>query len=134
MVKLYEMKWWQKLWKKKVPKKRIDALSDLKAINEFLADFNTDVQKIKNLVLKLEELEKESQVMKKEELLKINFQAQIKILEELMERYEFYQDDVIINGFRIRNVSRELLRRAEEAGMKDLVKEKKKNSLWTLGW
>jgi len=132
MKKLYEMSWWQKIFKKEVKKKREDALSSIAAVREFLADVPDQLKAMKPLLLQLEELEKERLVAKPG--IKLNLEAQSQVFEKLLDRYEFFQDDVDINGLRVKQLSRDFLEHAKKAGLKELVQEKLKTQKWKWGW
>ncbi len=110
-----------------------DELKDIQAILEFLQEIHLDVKKISPDLKKLEELEKEAQVTK-EDIITINLESQAKILDNLIERYEFFQNDVDINGIRLKKICKSFLKKAEKVGLKDLVKEKKKDKKWKFSW
>ena len=133
MKKLYEMSWWQKIFKKEVKKKREDALSSIAAVREFLADVPDQLKAMKPLFFQLEELEKE-RLVAKPSIVKLNLEAQSDVFEKLLDRYEFFQDDVDINGLRIKQLSRDFLEHAKKAGLKELVQEKLKTQKWKWGW
>jgi len=133
MKKLYEMSWWQKIFKKEVKKKREDALSSIAAVREFLADVPDQLKAMKPLLLQLEELEKE-RLVAKPGIVKLNLEAQSQVFEKLLDRYEFFQDDVDINGLRVKQLSRDFLEHAKKAGLKELVQEKLKTQKWKWGW
>jgi len=87
---------------------------------------------VKELVKKLGTLKsmvKEEGVVK-EELSVKNLKEQIKLLDGILQGYGFLEDDVDINGLRLRKVGKELLRKAKDKGMDELVKEKKKDMKW----
>ena len=131
---LYEKEWWKKLWTKKHGKKRVDVAKDIAVIKEFLLDFDDDVKIILKLLEQLNELEKEYHIANRQEVFEVNLNAQETVLEKLLERYEFLQNDVDINGLRVKRIAKEFLNRASKAGMRELVREKKKNSKWFFQW
>jgi len=130
---LYEKTWWKKLFKKNRHQEQIDVVKDIQAIGEFFIGSKRDAEKIVKKIGELEELEKEHLVAS-EGILQINVDAQIKLMEKLLEEYEFYQNDVDINGLRLKRIAKHLLKEAESAGMHDLVKEKKKDQKWQFWW
>ncbi len=130
---LYEKKWWKKLLGSKVREPRIEALKDIQVIMEELQDTPADLKPLLKELHKLEELEKEREVATHSVLL-VNLEAQAKVLDKLLERYEFYQNDIDINGLRLKEIAKELLRKAEKAGLKELVREKKKEMKWQFDW
>jgi hypothetical protein len=132
-MSLEEKAWWKKLFKHDHHKEQMDVVKDVQAIGEFLISSKRDTEKMVKQVGELEELEKEHLVAS-EGILQINVDAQIKLMEKLLEEYEFYQSDVDINGLRLKRIAKHLLREAEKAGMHDLVKEKKKDQKWQFWW
>ncbi len=121
---LYEKKWWKRIFQKTEKKSHLDSLKDIEAISEFLQNINPDVQEILKLLSELDELEKEREVAKPG-ILQINLETQAEIVDKLLEHYEYLQNDVDINGLRLKLIARELLHKADKAGLKDLFKEKK---------
>ena len=121
--------------KKRVEKKSnpTDSFKDIQAISEFLDDVKADHVFLKEKLKKLEELEKEANVTNND-ILKVNLKAQSEIIDKLIERYEFFQNDVDINGIRVKMIAKEFLQRAKRAELKDIVKEKKKSQLWKFQW
>ncbi|MBU0457168.1 MAG: hypothetical protein ABH824_00735 [Nanoarchaeota archaeon] len=130
---LYEKNWWKKLFGKKERKNKVDVLKDIDAIIEFLNDLSNDTKFLLKEFKKIEELEKEYHVAKSD-IIHINLDTQGKFLDKILERYESFQNDVDINGLRVKSIGNEFLQRAEKAGMKDLVKEKKKDRKWMFKW
>ena len=113
--------------------KKIDPVKDIKTIKEYLKEVKTDLVPLIDLLNQLEELEKESSVHK-ESIYHVNLETQAEVIEKVLERYQFFQDDVDINGLRVKEIANEFLVRAQKAGLKDLVKEKKNNPHWKLRW
>jgi len=132
-MSLAEKKWWRKLFKKDHHKEYIDPIKDVQAIAEFLISSKKDTEQFVKDLGELEELEKE-RLVANEGVIQINIDAQAKLLDRLLEQYDFYQNDVDINGLRLKRVAKELLKEAEKAGMEDLVKEKKKDQKWHFWW
>lgn len=129
----YQKKWWQKLVSKKNQHEKVDAVKDIQAMREFLQDLSTDQTSIEQDLKKLQELEQERQVANSG-ILQINLETQAEVLEKLLDRYEFFQNDVAISGLRMKRVAQQFLQHAQEAGLKDLVKEKKKKLKWRFLW
>lgn len=126
---LYEKRWWQKLFGKKKALNKVDVLKDIQAVLEELQDLKDEAKPLIKQLQKLEELEKEYEVGK-EEVRLINLEAQAELLDQILQRYEFLQDDIDINAIRVRHVTKEFLKRAQLAGLKDLVAEKKQDRKW----
>ena len=130
---LSEQKWWKKAFSKQEFRSKEEILKDLEAMEEFLEDVDKDAREIKKLLLSLEELEKERKIAK-ESIIAVNLESQAKVLDTLIERYEFFQNDVDINGLRIKKIASMFLKNAEKAGMKDLVKSKNQDMRWRFLW
>jgi len=112
-------------WKKKPEVKEIDALHELEAVKEFIRDISIDLKQIVTSLGEFEELEKELRVAKGD-LTATAIEAIIK----LKESYEFLQNDIDVNGQRIKMIYEQFIRNAERAGLNNLVdkiKEKKTN-------
>ena len=130
---LYEKEWWKKLFAKKQHQKKVDSVKDIEAIIDFLKVVKLEAEEILPELTKLNDLEKERQVARSG-IRQINLETQAKILEKIIEKYEFFQNDVDINGLRVKMIARQFLKNAERDGLKDLVNEKKKNSKWKFLW
>lgn len=130
---LYEKKWWKKLFSKKEPKTKVDVLKNAEAVTEFLSEINDDTKELLEKLNKLEELEKEFLVAKPS-LIPINLETQAKLLDELLQHYEGFQNDADINGLRVKMIAQEFLKRAAAAGLKNIIAEKKKDHKWQFQW
>ena len=104
-MSIYKRTWWEKI-KRKKSEPKVDILHDIEAINEFLSEVNIDSKKLIKLLNQIEEFEKERQVGRKE-IKKIASQTEEKALEELFKQYSFFQNDVIINGERIKIIQKQ---------------------------
>ena len=124
------MTWWKGKQKKE---RKVDVLKDIQAISEFLDNISVDTKVLLKELKKLEQLEKEYKVAKSG-IIQINLETQAKIIETLLQRYDFFQSDADINGQRIKIIAKEFLKRASHHGLTDLVKEKKKDRKWSLRW
>src|SRR3989344_2823682 len=51
-----------------------------------------------------------------------------------LKRYEFFENDVNVNGLRVKMIAKEFLKRASKAGMTDLVRQKEKDKKWMMLW
>ncbi len=129
---IYEQRWWKKIF---TPQKEghTDVVNDIEAIQECLKDVTEEVRSLLPLLEELEELEKERQVAKSG-VIKINLETQAKILDSVLEKYEFFQNDVDINGLRVKKIAKQVLKEARKEGLKELVAEKEKNMHWTFDW
>ena len=124
---------WNRLFRKKHTSKKIDILSDIEAITEFLNDIQADTKELLSQLKKLRELEKEYEVASSG-ILHVNLETQAKLLDKLLERYGFFQDDVDVNGLRVKMIAAEFLKRIKAAGMTDLVRQKEKDMRWKMLW
>ena len=125
--------WWKSTFGKKERRTKIDAVSDAQAIIDYLKELHTDVSFLVPELTKLKELEKERRVGT-QDLSKINLGAQIQAIDKILERYEFFQTDIDINGLRIKKIASQLMHDAKKADMDDLVKSKQKDPKWKFLW
>ena len=128
---LYEKKWWKKLFAKKQHQKKVDSVKDIGAIIDFLEVVKLEAEEILPELTKLNNLEKERQVARSG-IRQINLETQAKILDKIIEKYEFFQNDVDISGLRLQSIAVDVIERANKLDMKDFVKLRKKN--WKLQW
>ena len=120
-----------KIWKKtgivKEDEEEVKVKDDLDAVITFLKEMD-----VKVLISKLEqmrEMAKEEDVV--EDGLKAeNLEKQIGLFDEILRAYDFFEEDADVNGLRLQKIGNELLKKAKERGMGDLVKEKKKDIKW----
>src|SRR3989338_37410 len=126
-------KWWNALVGKKTQTKKVDVLADIDAITEFLSEVQYDTKELLAQFKKLKELEKEYHIAASG-ILHINLETQAKLLDKLLERYEFFENDVNVNGLRVKMIAKEFLKRASKAGMTDLVRKKEKDKKWMMLW
>ena len=130
---LPEQKWWQKLFKGKVHAQKIDVLHDLQALQESLQDLPRELKGAGISLKELTELAREY-VVASPTLQEVNLRTQGKVFETLLEKYESLQNDVDINGIRVKLLAEHWLKQVEKAGLHDLVKEKKKMPQWRMIW
>ncbi|MEW5896902.1 MAG: hypothetical protein AB1668_04375 [Nanoarchaeota archaeon] len=124
--------WWMKLFKKEKERKK-DVLKDIEAVIDFIEDSRADTQALLAELKKLKELEQEYHVARAN-IIPVNLKTQEKILDKIIERYEFFQNDTDVNGLRVKMIAEEFLKRAEKAGLKDILAEKKKSDKWKFQW
>lgn len=123
-----EWKIWRKLGiAKEEEREEVRVEEDLEAVGSFLKGF--EAEELKRKVARMGELAREEKIIGTE-LKEDNLKKQIELLGEILAKYEFLEDDMDLNGIRLRQVGRELLRKAEEKGLKELVKEKKRDIKW----
>lgn len=129
-----EWKIWRRFGLVKVPEhEKVKPVEDIGAVIDFLKLVDTDAKALIPELEKLQELEKEKSVANGG-LLQVNLESQGKIFDNVLQRYQSLEDDVSVNAIRIKKVAQEFLNSAEKAGMKDYVKEKKKDFKWQLRW
>ena len=131
-MSLADRKWWQRVFHKSAERK-VDALNDIAAMKECLSELHMDVKAILKELTELEELEKERMVAKSG-IVHVNLETQVRVFDILLERYEFFENDVDINGLRLKRIAGEYLKHAQRAGLTDLVAEKKENAKWHFLW
>jgi len=129
----YEWGWWKRIFQRTEEKKKADTLKDLEAIQEFLKSLPADAKALRPDFEELEELERE-RLVARSSLLKTNFDTQAAVLEKIMQRYEYLQNDVDINGIRVKLIAQEFLNQVQKAGFKEMLAEKKKSPKWKLAW
>ena len=117
----------------KKPHHKEDVLKNLEAMIDFLEDINFEAKQLIPELKKLEELETERQVAAPG-LTQVNLETQSEVLDKVLEKYEFFQNDVDINGIRMKRIAEEFLKQAKKAGLKDLIKEKEQKSMWKFFW
>ncbi len=129
---IYEQTWWKRLF---TPRRevQVDAEKDIESIQECLRDVTEEVRSLLPLLEELEELEKE-RLVGKHGVMKVNLETQAAVLDKLLEKYEFFQNDVDINGLRLKKIARNVLKEAKKQGLKELVEEREKNMHWTFDW
>ncbi|NQV91616.1 hypothetical protein HQ489_04020 [Candidatus Woesearchaeota archaeon] len=132
-MKVYERSLWIKMFGSKQPKKKVDSLKDIQAIIEFLEHVQDDPKSLLEDLRDLEELEKERKVASKK-LIPVNLEAQEEILDKIIQKYEFFQNDVDINGLRVKQIAEEFLNQASHEKMKKIVNDKKKDPRWRFQW
>ena len=128
----YEKRWWKKLLKKEQEPKE-DSIKDLTAVIEYIESINDEAELLLPELKKLEELETERQVASSG-LAQVNLEAQAAVLDKILKEYGFFQNDVDINGIRVKRIAKEFLKQARKAGLKDLVKEKENDNNWKFNW
>ncbi len=131
---LADKSWWKKVVGAKEQHPKVSLLEEIDAIRDFLEDVNADLTSLKSQLLKLEELEKERQMITRENLLLVNLETQAELLDKLLQQYQFFQEDADINGLRVKKIAKEFLKAAEKAGLTDLVKEKRQDLKWRFDW
>lgn len=125
-----EWKIWRKLGMvKEKEEEEVKVEEDLEAVSGFLKEI--EVEELRRKVARMKEMAREEKVI--EEGLKAeNLKKQIALFEEILQKYSFLENDVDVNGLRLKKIGEELLRKAEERGLGDLVKEIRKKGQWRL--
>jgi hypothetical protein len=124
---------WKRLRERKIEHDKIDIVKDTEAIIEFLEEVQSDVSQLLPELKKLDELERERKVATSG-ILHVNLETQADVLDKLLERYQYFQDDVDINGLRIKAIANQFLKNAKKAGLSDLVHEKNVDKRWKFFW
>ncbi len=131
---LYEKVWWKKMFKKHEKPAKVNALHDVQAIIDCLEDLDADVKKLLPDLKKLEQLEEELEMVGSEQLKKVNLQTQAEVIERILVNYEAFENDIDINGLRVKEIAHDFLKRADKAGLAELVNEKRQNPKWKFFW
>lgn len=125
---IYQKSWWKHLFKKtQQHQKPTNSLKDIIAIKETLLQDPRDHKIIIKKLQQLEKLEQERKVAK-QGLIHINLETQAVIMDSLLERYNFFVEDVLINEQRLHQIAQNILKESKRKGLKDLVKER--NMKW----
>lgn len=124
--------WWKRS-KKKEKKYQVDIVKDADAIIDFLKDLHYDVKTLIPELEKLKDLETERKVANSG-IIHINLETQADILDNLLEKYGFLQNDTDINNLRLKAIAKQFLTNAKKAGINDLVKEKQQDQKWKFFW
>jgi hypothetical protein len=122
-----EWKIWKKVGIVEEEREEVKVKDDLDAVIAFLKEMD-----VKELISKLErmgEMAKEEGVVD-DGLKAENLEKQIELFDEILQGYDFFESDADVNGLRLQKIGSELLRKAKEKGMTDLVKVKKKDIKW----
>ena len=122
-----EWRIWRKIGMVKDEVEEVKVEEDIKAALDFLKEI--EVEELIRRLEKMKEMVKEGNVID-EGLKADNLEKQIKAFDEVLRDYGFFENDTDINGLRLRRVGGDLLRKAKEVGLKELVKEKKKDMEW----
>lgn len=107
-------------WRKKQEVRETDLLHEIEAIKGFIRDVGIDLKQIFTFLEEFEELEKELTVGRSE-LAPTALEAQAASIIKLKESYEFFQNDVDVNGQRVKMIYEQFLRNAEKAGLNQLI-------------
>ncbi|MBS3119026.1 hypothetical protein J4417_05130 [Candidatus Woesearchaeota archaeon] len=125
---------WEWLGFRKKKEEKVDVLTDLRAIIEFL---RTAERESKNLKLQFEEMltiHKESKIIHESHLKVNNLRKQIEVFDHALERYQHFETDAAINGERTKKIAKVLIKEAEQEKQTDLLERIKKESHWTFNW
>ena len=123
-----------KIWRKlRIVKEEYDlpeevkVKDDLDAIISFLKEMD-----VKDLIKQLETMRdtvNEEGIVEKD-LAETNIKKQIEFFDKILNTYSYFENDFDINGIRLRKIGEELLKKAKERGLLELVREKKKDLKW----
>ncbi|MFH1682247.1 MAG: hypothetical protein ABIA37_00470 [Candidatus Woesearchaeota archaeon] len=123
-----EWKIWNRFKKDDYQKKKtVPIKEELAAVISFLKE--TELRMMITELEKMRELAEEEGLVDGE-LIEKNLKEQIHLFDQIIQKYDFFQNDVDINGLRMKKIAVELLKRAEHHKMKELVEEKKKDLNW----
>lgn len=124
-----------KIWRKwfPQPEEKTDIPTDLEAAYRFFSESERDRKQLAKDLSQSRVLWNEAKVVD-ENLRLENLKFQIELFDRIIQNYESFQNDVDINGLRVKKIATELLRRAEAAGLTDLVEQRKNDPRWQGRW
>ena len=97
----------------------------IEAMISILEDISKQSDQIIPQLKTLQQLEDE-RVVARAGLKEVNLQTQARILDKLIELYDFLENDVAINSIRLRHIAENFLAEANKAKLTGLVKLRKK--------
>ncbi len=131
---LQDKQWWKRLFMRPREETKGEQLKNYQAVIEFLEELDGDTRFLLTELRKLEELEKEREQATEGTILQVNLEAQVELLDKVLERYAFFQNDADMNGVRLKQNAEQLLEQAKKAGLKDVVEEKSRKVMWQFDW
>lgn len=126
-----------KLWEKLGFKRKeitADPDTDIRAIRVYIEELHYDSEKLLKLLKELQSLRKDAAVLSDEQALAENLRKQIDTYDNLLLRYEYFEQDADINGIRVKNVARHLMEKAKEKKLYTVIDKIKKESRWMFDW
>ncbi len=104
--------------KKVINKEPVDVDTDLKAVKNFLHDIGGDIKNIFYLCQEMEKLMAKEKELKEnkapEQSIRKNFEEQVKVWDKMLTVYEFFDEDEDVNAERVKNIAKELRKKAKE--------------------
>lgn len=126
-----------KLWELLGFKKRIehvDVDKDIDALLMYLKDVPYDVEELLKMFMRLVNLRKEMKLLSDEGARKENLRRQIELYDRLLLRYEEYDEDVIINGIRVKNIATRYVEEAKKNKFYAVLEKMKTETRWYFDW
>ena len=118
----------------KLPKQSVDIDKELDAVMLFLTEVGSDLKEIYIQCKKMKELRKRKLNLEERKVpdIAVNFNLgeQIKVWDQMLKTYQFFDDDVEINKKRVQMVGDELKKLSLHTNMPEELKNKIKNSEW----
>jgi len=119
---------------KPLPKKEpVNINRDSKAIIEFIINLKHDQARLLRLFKEFLELRLEYRALQDPEAKKKNFRHQVNIFDEIIQAYSFFQEDVDINGQRVKEIAKAIRKMAKKVGEKDLI-DRTNQLRWRFDW
>ncbi|MBT4651524.1 hypothetical protein HOC13_03300 [Candidatus Woesearchaeota archaeon] len=128
-----EWKVWKKVGWVKEEEKIVKVEDDLRAVADFLSVLESDARELITLLTRMKDLVREEKTISTD-LKRDNLEHQVQLLDELLKRYEFFQNDADINGIRVKEIGKDLLKKLKDNGLVELWREKKKDFRWSFDW
>ena len=130
-------------WFRKKKHRKVDVDKDLRAVALFLDEVSFDIKKIKTLLDHMISLRhKEKELLAKHapaESLRFNTEKQAQVWDKLMEAYEYFDEDVDINGERIKLIAHDLKKKAKRRHISRQMLDRMEGKVegvewWTFNW
>lgn len=123
----------------KKKKKIVDIDKDLQAISEYVAEVGSDLKELYKLLEDMRKLRKREHNMKKDkafdEAVISNTEEQVRIWDDILRRYEFLDQDIELNGQRVKMIAGALRRLGAQKNIDpELQKMMKSKDSWTFNW
>ena len=136
-----EWKIWQKLGltKPKEIESKIDIDKDIDAILLFTKEISPDIKELSELFAKFKSLRKKEVLLRKSKasIKKIRgiIEQEVEVYDKILEKYEYLELEVDVNGERVKNISTVLGKTAKDANISQKwLKRIKESERWIFDW
>ena len=118
---------------KPLPKTKINVNKDVKAITYFLANLPYDDERLLRLFKEFLELRLEHYALSDDKLKRQNIIKQVNLFDQIIDLYQYFQDDVDINGKRVKNIAKALTKVVKDQNIEE-AKAKVQSLKWRFDW